>query len=261
MLGQQQHIRFVEKTHQYFDPQNKEYRSVSKLIQTIKPKFDREEISLRMAQKKAREEGIPVEQAQGIILAEWDRKRDSSSDWGNFIHNGIEDYLNTGTTHKDLLPIGKQIASFIAPFYKYYPEAILYDSEFGIAGQTDLTVVRQRTKNSVVDFYDYKTNEQKGIYYDSILRHQDGKIKKHINKFLLEPLSHLEDCNYNHYALQLSIYAYMAERTFGIKVGRLAIIFINKQLKANLLPIPYLRYEVDALMKHHRDYHTAEWSE
>jgi hypothetical protein len=258
MIGLQENITFKEDTHQYFDRNGEEYTSVSRVIRKVEPEFDRHTISLAMARKKAKEDGISVDRAQEIILSEWDQKKDSSINHGNFIHGNIEAYLLSGTCDPRVIGPAKRIARFLSPFQKYFPEALVYSSKYKVAGQSDLVVQRQRTEKGIHDFYDFKTNEQKGIYFDSIKR-KDGQVEKHYNRFLKEPLSHLEHCNYNTYALQLSLYAFVSEETFNFQIGRLGIIFIGKSGSIRLYPVPYMKLEAKVLLEYHKSLTEASW--
>jgi len=260
MLGLQTHITFKEDTHQYFDPAGQEYTSVSRVLQTITPQFDREKISMIMARNKAKSDGISVDRAQSIILQDWDHKRDSAIDRGNWIHDNIEAFLTIGSCDEKLALVSKRVASFVAQYHKYFPEALIYDSAYNVAGQSDLVVQRQKNPHGVFDFYDYKTNESKGIYFDSIKR-KDGKISKHYNQFLTSPVEHLEHCNFNTYSLQLSMYAYMASVTYGLQVGRLGIIFIDNNLKVKMYPVAYLKMEVMALLESFKDRNKSGWED
>jgi hypothetical protein len=64
------------------------------------------------------------------------------------------------------------------------------------------------------------------------------------------PVEHLEDCNYNHYALQLSLYALMIELWFKVKIGRLTILYISLQMQWTEYPVPYMRSEAMDIMKY-----------
>jgi len=260
MLGFQQHVTFKEDTHQYFNPEGKEYTSVSRAINSVTPEFDREGISLVMARKKAKDEGIGLTEAQDQILGQWDAVRDSSIERGNWIHSNIESYLTIASCDETLIPVSKRIAKFAGQYYKYYPEAIIYDSDYKIAGQTDLALQRQKDVHGVWDFADYKTNESRGIYFDSIKR-KDGKIEKHYNQFFKPPLDHLEHCNFNRYAIQLSMYAYMASQTYGLVPGKLMIIFIDVSFQIRVHYVPYMKMEVIALLNHYRDLVKSSWEE
>lgn len=233
-------ISFEPRKHRYTDASGAEYKSVSRLLNSIEMPFDREGISMMMAK------GSKIRQAE--ILAEWDAKLESSHDWGNWIHDNLESYHKLGTCDEKIKPVVQRIKPFYENYFRVYTEVLLSDFEFKIAGQTDLVVQRQRSLSSLYDFYDYKTNEQKGIEFDSIRRKKDPW--QHYNKFFLSPLAHLEDCNYNRYSLQLSLYALMAQRQYGINIGRLALIFIDKELQVHDYPVSYLRFEAEVLLEH-----------
>lgn len=238
-FGSDTTVTFEPKQHRYHDQSKQEYRSVSKMLNAIEVPFDREGISMAMAK------GSKARQTQ--ILAEWDEKRDSSIARGNWIHDNLEKFHKFGTCDTILQPVVRQIKPLYQNYFRVYTEVLLSDQEYKVAGQTDLVVQRQRTGNSLYDFYDYKTNESKGIVFDSIGRKKEPWA--HYNKFFLHPLEHLEDCNYNRYSLQLSTYARIAQRQYGINIGRLALIFIDNELRVHILPIPYLRFEADALLR------------
>ncbi len=239
-FGSSEAISFEPVKHRYTDASGDEYKSVSRLLNSIEVPFDREGISLRMAN------GSKTKQTE--ILAEWDAKLNSSITWGNWIHDNLESYHKLGTCDEKLKPAILKIKPLYKNYFRVYTETLLSDIESKVAGQTDLVVQRQRSVNSLYDFYDYKTNEQKGIEFDSIRRKCDPW--QHYNKFYLPPLAHLENCNYNRYALQLSLYALIAQKQYGIHIGRLALIFINKELQVQVHPIAYLRFEAEALLKH-----------
>lgn len=247
MLGIDNTITFKPDTHQYFDNTGAEYKSVTRALNSLKMPFDKR-IAGYMAITIAKEKGISVDKAKTELLAEWEQKGDSSRTHGTSVHNSIETYLKTGKSTIEMPTVIDFIRDLVKPFYRYYPETILYDQINKIAGQTDLVIQRQKSEDSLYDFYDYKTNESKGIQFDSIGRKQEPW--KHYNRNFLAPLDHLEDCNYNLYALQLSIYAYLAQVTYGIKVGRLGIIFINTSFQITPIPVPYLKLEAQLVVEH-----------
>ena len=236
-------IKFEPKAHTYTHNGNGErLTSVSRVLESVTLPFDREGVSMRMAK------GDPARQAQ--ILTEWDAKKDSSIDRGNWIHDALEQYALTGRIEEKLRPVAELIRPILKQCHRTFPEALLYSTHYGTAGQSDLVIQRQRSENSLFDFYDYKTNESKGIQFDGVNRKKDKP--QHYNKFLLPPLDHMEDCNFNKYAMQLSTYAFMAQSTWGIKVGRLAILFIDNDLVLHKIAIPYLKLEAKALLEHHK---------
>lgn len=247
-LGVDSTIKFVESSHQYFDADGNEYESVTRALNKLKVPFDRDGISKIMAGSLAKEKGISVKDAQTEILSGWDAKRDSSIDRGLSIHGAIEHFLLTGRRHTDYEKIMDFMSDLVKPYYRFYPEIILYDEKYRRAGQADLVCQRQKIAGSLYDFYDYKTNESKGIQFDSISLKNDEI--KHYNRMFLPPFDYMEDCNYNLYCLQLNFYAYFAVRTYGIKVGRLGIIFINNDLEVNLIPVLFSPHLVQQILIH-----------
>jgi hypothetical protein len=245
LFGTDEYIKFKESTHQYFDPNNIEYQSVSRVLKKYVEPFDAKKVSFIMS-------GGDKEK-QEKLLSQWRTKADNSINHGNNIHNALENYSLGKISlieNENLLNFAKRLFSNFSDYYRIWPEVILHSKIHKIAGQTDLTMKRQgwQVKDHVIDFYDYKTNLEQGIRYDSIAWNKNPI--KHYNRYLLNPLSHLEDCNYNKYALQLSSYAYMAEITYGIKVGKLMIIFIwveNGKYFYKFLPVPYMKLEVMAM--------------
>lgn len=247
MLGIDNTITFKSDTHQYFDNTGAEYKSVTRILNSLKIPFDKK-IAGYMAITIAKETGVSVEQARITLLAEWEQKGDSSRTHGTLIHNAIESYLKKGKSPIEMPDVIAYMRDLVRPYYRYYSETILYDQTNKIAGQTDLIIQRQKSEDSLYDFYDYKTNESKGIQFDSISRKAESL--KHCNRNLLSPLSHLEDCNYTLYSLQLSIYAYLAQVTYGINVGRLGIIFISKNFQITSIPVPYMKMEAQLVVEH-----------
>ncbi len=125
-------------------------------------------------------------------------------------------------------------------YSKAFNEVILHSQKYKIAGTTDKLCFRTKKIDGVVDIYDYKTNESRGIEFEN--KYGD---------FFAPPLNHLEDCNYVKYAMQLSSYGVMAQEMFNCKIGKLAIIFIpptdpNNWIK---IPVPYMKHEAVSLME------------
>jgi len=244
-LFPQDEIDYIDKTHQYFNKSKEEYTSVSRLIKSIKVPFDREGISKAMAISIAAETGVSVADAQRELLAEWDDKAESSVDKGNYVHDGLEHWSHTGEVWELLEEPVKFMQGIFKEYYRFYPEVLLYSHKYKVAGRTDLVLQRQKSKISVCDFSDYKSNESKGIQFDSIKR-KEGLVK-HYNRYFLPPFDYLEACNYVEYALQLSIYAFLALEIGRVKIGKLQIIFFDNKFRPHLIPVPFMYQEAKML--------------
>ena len=89
---------------------------------------------------------------------------------------------------------------------------MVYLKSAGLCGQAD----RVEVINGIVDIYDYKTNKEiKATGYTN----WEGITDK-----MLHPVANLDDCNLNHYALQLSLYMYMIlKHNPKLKPGKMII--------------------------------------
>lgn len=78
-----------------------------------------------------------------------------------------------------------------------YPEHMVYLRSANICGQSDLVEVI----NGVVHITDYKTNKE--------IKLEGYTNWEGITQKMSPPVSHLDDCHLNHYALQLSMYMFI----------------------------------------------------
>lgn len=118
--------------------------------------------------------------------------------------------------------------------YSIYSEFPVYDVDLGLAGTIDLVI---KTDKGIM-LVDWKTNKEikKKSY--------DGKKGK-------KPLEHLEDCNYNHYALQMSLYAYILERQ-NHKVYKLVLAHLTDD-KTIEIELPYMKKEVEEMLNDNKN--------
>ena len=223
-----------------------EYRRVTKVLSMLKEPFDKKNISYQMA-KKAIEPGVSVEEAQKKILEEWESMANNAIENGNMLHSVCEDFFTLGKTKPGHEKLTRKLSILMKDYKQVLSEDVIFLHHARLAGTTDLKCFRQSGKNSLVDYYDFKTNARNGILFDSVKR-KNGELK-HYNRMLLPPLSHLEDCNYNTYSLQLSLYAYMDEMEKGLKPGKLGILFIGKDLSLRFYPVPYMKLEAEKIIE------------
>lgn len=120
----------------------------------------------------------------------------------------------------------------------FYPELLIFNHEFKIAGQSDKVFVDAKRKWKYVDVDDYKTNKK--IRKSRYNRETGGPYK------MLPPVDHLNDANHTHYELQMSLYAWMLEQ-FGFKIRNLAFHHFNQKY-----PLKYRKREVEAILEDYR---------
>lgn len=264
-------LTFTDHDHRYDSGDGTKWTSVSTLIHKYVPHFDAESQSVKSAtNKKSKWYGMTPED----IRKAWDDENLRSRELGSWYHNKKEQELLSqpsvnglqiypSTVHGDGTKISgsQQLAEGV------YPEHLCYMVSAGICGQSDIVTIQDNT--ILVD--DYKSNKEirmKG-YYDP---------KKQSTQRMLAPISHMDDCEYTHYSLQLSMYAYIIHRhNPQYKVGKLTIHHIQFEQEGTnthgypiykldnnkepivkdiiALEVPYLRTEIEKIIAHHKENH------
>tara|TARA_R110000868_G_scaffold91276_2_gene253180 strand:+ start:1003 stop:1818 length:816 start_codon:yes stop_codon:yes gene_type:complete len=213
---------FKEEGHAYSstDPNEQiNWTSVTALVGKFKEPFDTDAVAAKcIKNKKSKWYGLSSEDVKKI----WKNENLRATSLGTFYHNQREEDLmsfDTITKEGIVLPIIPPIIQGdikIAPTQKLlpgvYPEHFVYLKSAKICGQADYVEV----VNSLINIMDYKTNKEiksKGF------KNWEGQIKK-----LLGPVAHVEDCNLQHYTLQMSIYMYiMLKHNPRLKPGKLTL--------------------------------------
>ena len=216
-------IIFKEEGHVYesSDQDKIEWLSVTSLVGKFKPKFDRDGQAIKSSKnKRSKWYGMTPKE----IIAAWDGETNRAITLGNFYHNQREaDILEFETIQKfgTEVPIIKPLMDEvlgvkIAPEQKLeegvYPEHLVYLKSAGICGQADVVEV----VNGYINITDYKTNKE--------IKNKGFTNWEGITNKMFRPLNHLDDCNLNHYNLQLSIYAYIIKKhNPKLKIGKLIV--------------------------------------
>ncbi len=200
-------IVFKEDDHSYTSSNSDgiPWISVTYLTSHFKEPFDAKKVAQKVSKRKnSKWYGMKPKQIQDI----WKKESERAMTLGTFYHNQREADLcslasieRDGTTVPIFTPIVKEKGVKVSPKQKLepgvYPEHMVYLKSAGICGQSDLVEV----VNGKVSIVDYKTNKE--------IKMQSYKDWEGISQKMKFPLSHLDDCNFNHYALQLSIYMYI----------------------------------------------------
>lgn len=255
-------VQYDDPSHRYFY-EGRTYLSATQLLDRFKDKFDTEAQAQRMSDSYG--------QTPEYWKKKWKNDCEVSIIRGNEIHNSREDYLygrgvdtidgrHLQVRNKAIIPV----RSYIDLPDGVYPELKLWSHEHRIAGRADKIILRtvrgiipmileglQPNRNMaavrIADVEDYKTNKK---IYRRGWQEKDGT-----RRMMLSVLSHLEDCEFNHYALQLSIYQYILELK-GFHPGKRRIIHYQHEIegvgtpKPVIIEVPYLRDEVIAMIKH-----------
>jgi len=201
-------IVFNADDHSYksVDPNDEiKWISVTTLLSSLKKSFDAKKVAERVSKnKKSKWYGIDPK----TIVQIWDNEANRATTLGTFYHNQREaDLCSLASIERDgvTVPIFKPYEQpnglKIAPVQKLepgvYPEHMVYLKSAGLCGQSDLVEV----VNGRVNIIDYKPNKE--------IKTESFKNWEGISEKMYPPVDHLDDCNFNHYALQLSIYMYI----------------------------------------------------
>jgi ATP-dependent exoDNAse (exonuclease V) beta subunit len=212
-------LKFTAHDHKYTSEDNMEWLSVTSLISNFKQPFEADKIAVKSSKnKKSKWYGMTPED----IKEAWKNEANRATTLGTWYHNQretdiceIENMERHGITIPVFKPIEKDGIKF-SPEQKLkdgvYPEHMVYLKSAGICGQSDLVEV----VNNQVHITDYKTNKE--------IKTEGYVNWEGVSQKMFPPVSHLDDCHLNHYALQLSLYMYIIlKHNPRLKPGTLTI--------------------------------------
>lgn len=270
-------IAFSEEEHVYWNVDNNEkYISVTTLIHKFTQEFDKDFWSAYKALEKILpKESWQVEKKsllntkkfdksildiynisendfnkiQQDILDEWDEENRKSCERGTKIHLDIENSFYNNPRNISLQKFGiggkfecKKDYSELDIEYGVYPEYLISrtseDGILKIAGQVDL-IVKSGNEITICDWKTNKKIDQKSGF--NTTTKTTAKMKY--------PLNTLDDCNFNHYQLQLSTYAWMMQKInpdFIIK--DLIIVHYDHSGNETIYHCDYLKKEVERML-------------
>jgi hypothetical protein len=223
-------IIFNANDHSYksLDGEAIDWVSVTTLVSHFKKPFDAKKVAEKVSKsKKSKWAGVDPKIIQDI----WSNESTRSLTLGTWYHNQREDDIcslasmeRDGVTVPVFKPSDSNEEGRVAPKQKLepgvYPEHMVYLRSAGICGQSDLVEV----VNGKVNIIDYKTNKE--IKKESYVNWEG------ISEKMTHPVNNLDDCNFYHYALQLSIYMYI-------------ILKHNPKLRPGNIFIHHIAFEID----------------
>lgn len=254
----EKYISVTTLIHKFSQPFDKDFWSAYKALEKLIPKENWKIEKKSLLKMKKIDKSIldlynisenDFNREQQNILDEWEKKNKEACERGTKIHADIENsfYKNSKNISLKKFDIGgkfecKKDYTDLDLEYGVYPEYLVYresdDKVLRIAGQVDLIV---KSGNNIW-IIDHKSNSKIDLKsgFDSNTR-SSVKMKY--------PLNTLDDCNYNHYALQLSTYAWMLQKinpSFIIK--DLIINHYDHDGNNTLYHCDYLKEEVEKML-------------
>lgn len=254
----EKYISVTTLIHRFTQPFDKEFWSAYKTLEKLLPKdswaiekksllntkrFDRSILDLYNISEN------DFNKVQQDILDDWDNENRKSCDRGTKIHEELENsfYRNSDNISLQKFGIGgkfecKKDYPELDLEYGVYPEYLIYrESDDGIlrvAGQVDL-IVKSGNEITIIDHKTNKKIDQKSGF-DTSTR-SNAKMKY--------PLNNLMDCNFYHYTMQLSTYAWMLQKinpNFVIK--DLILNHYDHNGNNTLYHCDYLKDEVERML-------------
>lgn len=197
-----------------------------------------------------------LEKTAGEIRISYDEEREKSCFRGTAIHKDMENLMTSKSkTDMSILGLGGKIPGEfrfsedtreLIPG-NIYPEILLYrisdDGTLRIAGQVDLLVVDHDGGVFVVDFKTNKKIEKKS-YFNPTTK-TSTKMKY--------PLNNLDDCNFSHYSLQLSLYFWLANKINpNLFLKGLHIIHYDHDGNCETHECEYLKDDIERMLGFHK---------
>ena len=203
-------IIFTPKEHVYTSKTNPEikFTSVTQFVKKFFSEFDTQKISKKLTSTHPLYQHMTQEE----LLAKWEK----SSEMGRVVHKEIEEYIKNGNNVKE--EKSKIAVNYLKENFnktlELYPEVIVHSKKLKIAGTIDLIIYNKECNE--YNLVDWKTNKA--------IKKESFKNKKGIKNSTKD----LNDCQYIHYSLQLSLYKFLLEECGYTNIKKISIIHLKK---------------------------------
>lgn len=221
-------IALEEKTHKYIiDGRDQEYTSVTSTIYSLFKKFDQDEVIDKMMKSDNWSNSKYFGMSKSRIKQEWRKTGREAAKLGTELHKDIENYysdLPYDGSSKEFLFFSNFVFDHM-DFIPYKSEFAIFDEESKIAGTVDML---------------YKYSDQYVLV--DWKRSKEIKTENVFQKGIHELSAHIDNCNFNHYSLQLSLYKYILEKCYNISISECFIVVLHPD-NENYKKIPITNYD------------------
>ncbi|SVA69533.1 uncharacterized protein METZ01_LOCUS122387 [marine metagenome] len=204
------------------------FTSVTTFIDQFFEGFDSEKIATNLVETHPRYADRTVES----LIAEWA----ATGEHGTLVHDEIDNWIKNGIEPTETKAInGKNwLQNYkLKSDIDVLSEVIIYSTELNIAGTVDILALDKAT--GLYELIDWKTSKR-------IVTSSYG------NKTGTSSVTQdVPDCNFYHYALQLSLYRYLLEEFYGINFNNQLIAHLQDD-GARSLVAPYMRDHIVAML-------------
>lgn len=236
-------ITFYEPTHTYtIDGSSKGVISGTGFLHSFFPHFDAKKTIQKMMSSPKWASSPYFGMTAYQIEKQWSDKGKEASSAGTAMHLAIEQFLHD--SEEMILDEVKQTVEwryFMNFWKKYGDDLIPYRSEWEVFSKQHLLC-------GSIDMVFKRKSDGKFVIYDW----KRSKEIKTDNPFGngFEPLSHLPDCNYWHYTLQLNLYRWILETHYGLDVAELFLLVCHPDNKNyTRIRLNRLQDEVESMLE------------
>ena len=224
-----------EELHEYrlIDRPEASFTSVTTYVEHFFEGFDALKIATKLVNNHPKYSDHTIES----LMAEWK----ATADYGTRVHHEIEKWIKERIEPEDKKAIhGRDwLAQYeLRSDMDVLSEVIVYSTELSIAGTVDILAKDNATGE--YDIIDWKTSKkiETASYRKKMGTHPSTR--------------HVMDCNFYHYSLQLSLYRYILEQYYGLKIHNQLIGHL-KDDGVHALVTPYMRDEINEMLRHREE--------
>ena len=231
----EQNIILNKDTHEYklLDHTEIIFTSVTTFVDHFFEGCDAQKVATKLINNYPKYAGRTVES----LIADWN----AAADYGTSVHEELERWIKDGIEPSDIKAInGKDWLQHykLKSDIDILSEVIVYSTELSIAGTVDI-LAKDNTTGSY-EIIDWKTSKKiEMVSYGH-------KMGTH------ETTKNVMDCNFYHYSLQLSLYRYILETYYGLKIHNQLIAQLHDD-GVNAHVAPYMKDEITTMLNYRKD--------
>ena len=229
-------IKFFDEGHIYNVDGETDYTSVTTFIHHYFKTFDAQKVLSKMTKSRQKSDSPYFGKTDQEILDAWKESGTSSAASGTMMHLQIELYYNQETPNTETIPREWEFfQAFDKQFNKkpYRTEWYIFDEDAKLAGSVDM--IYEDGNGTDLIIVDWK-------------RTKELKMSNRWEKGL-PPISHLDDCNYKQYCLQLNTYKYILEKNYGKNIKGMFLVVLHPNNENFIqVEVPVMQEEIKLML-------------
>jgi len=234
-------ITFDEGPHIYTIDGESDFMSVTTWNHSHFGHFDADKIIDKMMKSRNWSNSKYYGKTADEIKNQWETNRDEAANAGTAMHYNIECFYNGVAVDEkckdcDEWRYFEQFHNDYKDLKPYRTEWMIYDKELKFAGSVDMLF---ENEDGTLEIYDWKRSKE--IKYDN--QWQSAKTPC---------ISHLDDCNYYHYCLQLNTYKAILEKNYGKTITGMYLVCLhpnNENKSYQRIKVKDLSQEIEDLFE------------